>query len=41
MEAELEVQSTITRAELTAFFFLWKRVIGLVRVHVDNKGMID
>ena len=41
MEAELEVQRTIKRAELTAFFCLLKKVIGLIKVHVDNKGIID
>ena len=41
VEAEYEVQRTIKRAELTAFFCLLKRVIGPVRVHVDNKGIID
>ena len=29
------------RAELTAFSCLLKRVIGPVRVHVDNNGVID
>ena len=38
MEAELEVQRTIKRAELTAFSCLLKRVIG---VHDDNKGIVD
>ena len=41
MEAELEVQLTIKRTELTAFFCLLKRVIGPVKVHVDNKGIVD
>ena len=41
MEAVLEVQRTIKRAELTAFLCLLKRVIGPVRVHVDTKGIID
>ena len=41
MEAELEVQRTIKRAELTAFLCLLMRVIGPVKVHVDNKGIID
>ena len=36
MEAELEAQRTIKRADLTA-----KRVIGPMKVHVDNKGIID
>ena len=41
VEAEMEVQRTIKRAELTAFLCFRKRVIGPVRVHVDNKGIID
>ena len=41
MEAELEVQRTIKRAELTAFLCLLKKVIGPKKVHVDNKGIID
>ena len=41
MEAELEVQRTIKRAQLTAFLCLPKRVIGPVRAHVDNNGTID
>ena len=32
---------TIKRAELTAFLCLLKRVIGPIKVHVDNKGIID
>ena len=39
VEAKLEVQRTIKRAELKAFLCLLSRVIG--KVHVDNKGMID
>ena len=38
MEAELEVQRTIKRADLTACVCLLKRVIGPIKVHVDNKG---
>ena len=41
MEAEFEVQRTIKRAELTAFLCLVKRVIGPIKVLVDNKGIID
>ena len=41
MEAEFEVQCTIKRAELTAFTCLLKRVIRLIKVDVDNKGIID
>ena len=36
MEAELEVQRTIKRAELTAFFCHFRKVSD-----VDNKGIID
>ena len=32
---------TLKRAELTAFECLLKRVIGPIKVHVDNKGIID
>ena len=39
--AEIEVQRTIKRAELTAFLCLLKGVIGPIKVHVDNKGIID
>ena len=41
MEAENEVQRTIKRAELTAFLCLLMKVCGPIKVHVDNKGMID
>ena len=41
MGAELEVQRTVKRTELTASLCLLKRVIGPVRVHVDNKGIVD
>ena len=40
VEAELEVQRIIKRAELTAFLCLLKRVIGPTKVHVDNKGIV-
>ena len=40
-EAELEVQRTVKRAELTAFLCLLKKVLGLIKVHVDKKGIID
>ena len=39
MEAEFEVQRTIKRVELTAFLCLLKKVIGPIKVHVDNKGI--
>ena len=41
MEAGLEVQRTRKRTELTAFIFLPKRVIGPIRVHFNDKGIID
>ena len=41
MEAELEVQHTIKRAALTAILCLLNKVIGPIKVHVDNKGIID
>ena len=41
MEAEYELQRTIKRAELTAFLCLLKKVSGPIKVHVDNKGIID
>ena len=33
MEAELEVQRTINRAELTAFLCLFEKVIGPIKVY--------
>ena len=41
MEAEYEVQRTIKRAELTAFLCLLRKVCGPIKIHVDNKGIID
>ena len=41
MDAALEVQRTIRRVALTAFLCLLKKVIGPVKVHVDNKGILD
>ena len=41
VEAEYEVQRTIKRAEMTAFLCLLRKVIGPIKVHVDNKGIID
>ena len=41
MEVDFEVQRTIKRAELTAFTCMLKKVIGPIKVHVDNKGIID
>ena len=40
LDAELEVQRTIKRAELTAFLCLLKN-IGPTLNHVDNKGIFD
>ena len=37
MEAELEVEGTIKRAELTVFLCLLKKAIGSIKVHVENK----
>ena len=41
MEAEYEVQRTIKREELTALLYLLIKVCGPIKVHVDNKGIID
>ena len=41
MEAEFEVQRTIKMVELTAFLCLLRKVSGPIKVHVDNKGIID
>ena len=41
MEAEFEVQRTIKRVELTSFLCFLRKVSGPIKVHVDNKGMID
>ena len=40
LEAELEVQRTIKRTELTAFLYLLNKVLGSTKVHVDDKGII-
>ena len=37
MEAEFDFQRTIKSAELTAFLCLLKKVIGPIKVHVDDK----
>ena len=39
-KAEVEVQRTIKRAELTAFLCLLRKVCGPIKIHVDNKGII-
>ena len=41
MQAELEVQRTVKRAELTGFLCLLKKVLGPINVHVDNRRKID
>ena len=41
LDAELDLQLTIKRAELTAFLCLTRKAIGPTMVHVDNKGIID
>ena len=41
MDAELEVQRTIKRAELAAFLCLFQKVVGPIKEHVDKKGIID
>ena len=41
LDAELEVQRTIKRTELTAFLCLFRKAIGPTMVHVYNRGMID
>ena len=41
VEAEFEVQRTMKRVELTAFLCLLNRLIGPIKVYVDNKGNID
>ena len=41
MEADYEVQRTNKTAELTAFLCLLRKVIGPIKVQVDNKGIID
>ena len=41
MEADFEVQRTIKRTELAAFLCFLRKVSGPIKVHVDNKGIID
>ena len=38
LDAELEVQRTTRRAELTAFVYLLRVIIGPTTAHVDNTG---
>ena len=41
LDAELEVQRTMKRAEKPAFLRLLRKAIGRTVVHVDIKGIID
>ena len=41
LDAELEVQRAIKRAELTTFLCLFRKAIGLAMVHVDDRGISD
>ena len=41
LQAEFEDQRTIKRAELTAFLCILNRVIGPIKVYVDNKRIND
>ena len=41
LDAALEVQRTIKKAELTCFPHLLSRIVGPTTAHVDNKGIID
>ena len=41
LDAELEVQRTIERAQLTVCLCLIRRISGPTKAHVDNKGIID
>ena len=41
LDAELEVQRAIKRAELTAFVCLFRKTIGLTTVHDDSKGITN
>ena len=40
LDAELDLQRAIKRAELTAFLCLLRTAIGPTMVHVDNKGIM-
>ena len=40
LDAELDVQRTIKRAELTAFLCLLRKAVGPTLVYVDNKGIV-
>ena len=41
LDAEFEVQRTIKRAELTAFLYLLRRIVGPTTAHAENKGITD
>ena len=41
LDADLEVQRTKKRAELTAFLCHFRRIVGPTAAHVDNKGSVD
>ena len=41
LNAELEVQRTTKRTELTAFLCLFRRIFGPITGRVDNKGSTD
>ena len=41
LDAELEVQRTTRRADLTAFVCFLRKAVGPTMVHVDNKGITD
>ena len=36
LDAEFEVQRTIKRAELTAFFCLFRKLVGPTTAHLEN-----
>ena len=40
LDAELDVQRTIKRAELTAFLCVLRKAVGPTLVYVDNKGIV-
>ena len=41
LDAELDVQRTIKRAEFTAFLCLFGTIVGTTTAPVDDKGLID
>ena len=40
LDAELDVQRTIRRGELTAFLCLLRKAVGPTLLYVDNKGIV-